>query len=633
VPELHSIYRSAPVGLAVLDTELRFLNINERLAEMNGLSVEAHIGRRVHEVLPGLTEQAERVLRRVLETGEPLHDVEIRGETPAQPGVERVWREQFNPLRDEQGCIVGISVVAEEVTEQRRTLQALRSSQERLNLALDAAGMVVWEWDLQSDALVFAGRDWLGYRGDEQPRTMTALGGLIHPDDLAQASGCIEVHLLGHSDIYEGEYRLRDKDGAYHWVASRGRVTARDVDGQPLRMTGVRRDITQQKQAEDRLRHSQERLDIALQAGRLGVWEWPTGTDLGYWSPLVFELTGLPPTPDGVARNSDFLALIHPDDRPRVDADIARVLERGGDYEAEFRILPADGSGERWLLSRGTVMQGDAGRRSRLVGINMDISARKAMEQALRQADTRRNEFLAMLGHELRNPLAPITNAVRLLERVGDDPDRRLHAVEILRRQSQHMARLVDDLLEVSRITQGRIELRMENILAATPVFAAVESVRPLARERRQTIEVAVPASLDLVADAARLTQIVANLLVNAVKYTPEGGRVWLTVQEQQEQVEITVRDDGMGIRPELLPFIFELFTQGEQALERAQGGLGIGLALVKRLVELHGGSVEVASPGAGRGATFTVRLPRQGRRQEPRASAPVRIPPLPGAG
>ncbi|HEY1230997.1 MAG TPA: ATP-binding protein, partial [Ramlibacter sp.] len=187
---------------------------------------------------------------------------------------------------------------------------------------------------------------------------------------------------------------------------------------------------------------------------------------------------------------------------------------------------------------------------------------------------------------------------------------------------------LVDDLLEVSRITQGRIELRMENLLVATAVHAAVETARPLAREKGQTIEVDVPHEVDLVADPARLTQILSNLIVNAVKYTRAGGHVRVTARAAGERfVEIEVADNGMGISPELLPRIFELFTQDRRTLDRSEGGLGLGLALVRRLVELHGGRVESASPGEGQGATFTVCLPRHGRRRELRANEAHDVP------
>jgi PAS domain S-box-containing protein len=746
-PELESIYQTAPIGLAVLDTDLRFIRINERLAEINGLPVEAHLGRTVREVLPDLADQAEAVLRRVLETGRPVRDLEIRGQTPAQPGIERVWREQFTPLRNAQGEVDRLSIVAEEITEQRRAEEALRHSRENLELAMEAAGQAMWEWLIPTDLITFTGRweELLGYRPEEVIDSHEGWSALMAAPDRDRANAAMEAYLSGQTPVYECEFRMRHADGRWIWIVSRGKVVDRDSQGRPTRMIGVMRDVTVQRQDREELQqlvlllqlafdaifvwtpergiefwnhgaelqygysaqealgrhpsdllhteypagpsdneialqtrglwqgelthhtkdgrrltvnavmqrvrqgqdrmleitrdisdrkayeerlvererellHSQQRLQVALEAGRMGVWDWTPGSAEAFWSPEVYKLLCLPQ--DSPLETYQILQMVHPDDRPRLDAEMARALAKSGDYEVEFRVIRGDGE-LRWLVSRGRVMHDSEGRHSRMVGVNFDITERKLIEQAMQEADTRRTEFLAMLAHELRNPLAPIANAVRLLEKVGDTPERREAATQILRRQTTHMARLVDDLLEVSRVTQGRIELRMENILVATSVFQAIEAARPLARERNQTIDVDVPPRLDLIADPARLTQIISNLVTNAVKYTPEGGRVDVSAQaEEHDRLSIIVQDDGPGVSPELQPHIFDLFTQDRRTLDRSQGGLGIGLALVKRLAELHGGSVRYEANPAGAGARFVVCLPRRGRREEPRNSA-----------
>ncbi|HEY1230673.1 MAG TPA: PAS domain-containing protein, partial [Ramlibacter sp.] len=421
--ELSSIYDTAPIGLAVLDTSLRYLRINKRLAAINGRSVEDHIGRTVAEVLPDLAPQAEQVLRRILETGEPLRDVEIRGVTPSMPGVERVWLEQFTPLRDESGTIVAISLVAEEITERRRLEMKVRDTQERLERAVEAARLVMWEWRVDTDELRLLLGDWSGGDGS-MPRTRQEFFDLVHPDDRAHLERCLREHLSGRTGIYECEYRIRAGAASYRWALSKGRIAARDASGAPLLMTGFRQDVTAQKEASERLvaserqlRTYRDRLDIALEAGRMGVWEWRPGSGQAYWSPQVFDFVGLPRTPDGYADSAQFLELVHPDDRAAIDAQLARALDQGGDYEMQFRLRHPSGE-EHWLLTRGRVLHEDGGA-SRLIGINLDITRQKALEETLREAEARRNEFLAMLGHELRNPLAPITNAVRLLEHHG----------------------------------------------------------------------------------------------------------------------------------------------------------------------------------------------------------------------
>ena len=236
---------------------------------------------------------------------------------------------------------------------------------------------------------------------------------------------------------------------------------------------------------------------------------------------------------------------------------------------------------------------------------------RKRAEASLVEADRRKDEFLAMLAHELRNPLAPMRNAMEIVSLAGhaDEDIRRASAIVV--RQLEHMTRLVDDLLDVARITRGTIALRKQRVDLQTVVARAVETCSPLLSSRRHRLEVTVPEGpLPVDADAARLEQVLANLLNNAAKYTDDGGIITLGITAEAGQIRIRVRDTGIGIAPELLPTIFDLFTQGDRSLERSQGGLGIGLTLVRTLVELHGGSVAAASGGIGQGSEFTVTLP-----------------------
>jgi len=236
---------------------------------------------------------------------------------------------------------------------------------------------------------------------------------------------------------------------------------------------------------------------------------------------------------------------------------------------------------------------------------------RRAAEEALHEADHRKDEFLATLAHELRNPLAPIRNALQIMQ-LTDEAAIHENARRIIGRQLQQMVHLVDDLLDVSRISQGKVELRRQHVDIASAVQAAVETSRPLIDAGRHTLQVQLPAPGTLVVDAdlTRLCQIIANLLNNAAKYTPEGGRIEVAADRDGPHARICVQDSGVGIPPEMLPRVFDMFAQVDRSLERSQGGLGIGLALVKRLVEMHGGSVEAHSDGMGRGSRFVLRLP-----------------------
>jgi CheY-like chemotaxis protein len=255
--------------------------------------------------------------------------------------------------------------------------------------------------------------------------------------------------------------------------------------------------------------------------------------------------------------------------------------------------------------------EGDQRQPVRFIGVNMDISDRKMSDEALRQADRQKDEFLAMLSHELRNPLAPIRNAVEIMRLLGSKESALVEAQDIVERQLTHLVRLVDDLLDVSRITRGKVHLKMEPIEIARVIAAAVEGSRPLLVSRGHDFEVRLPAEpLRVQGDMTRLAQVVGNLLNNAAKYTEDGGQVRLIVQREGVEVAVRVQDTGVGIDPEVLPGLFELFTQADQTIDRAQGGLGIGLALVRRLVEMHGGRVQAFSQGLGQGSEFVLFLP-----------------------
>jgi len=263
------------------------------------------------------------------------------------------------------------------------------------------------------------------------------------------------------------------------------------------------------------------------------------------------------------------------------------------------------------------VMDAD-GRILAVAGSTRDVSAQKDIEQALRKseeqlqdADRRKNEFLATLAHELRNPLAPIRNGIHILKSNNGSQTPTPEILPMMERQLTHMVRLVDDLMDVSRITRGRLELRKKRIEFSAVVKTALETSRPLIDASRHTLNVTIPAEpIVLDADLTRLSQVFSNLLNNAAKYTPDGGHIEFSAQRRGGEVLVSVKDSGTGIPPAMLSKVFEMFTQVDRTLERAQGGMGIGLSLVKRLVELHGGTVEARSAGTGQGSEFIVRLP-----------------------
>jgi signal transduction histidine kinase/CheY-like chemotaxis protein len=301
----------------------------------------------------------------------------------------------------------------------------------------------------------------------------------------------------------------------------------------------------------------------------------------------------------------------------------------------EYRLRRFDGE-YRWVLDTAVPRFGPDGTFSGYIGSGLDITDRKRAEDELRDADRRKEEFLAVLSHELRNPLAPMQTALDLLERAGPSGSGPQQELGVIERQVQNLKRLVDDLLDVSRISRGKIELRRELVELAPIVAHTAEAVRPLLDEHHHRLLVSIPdGSILLDADPTRLEQILSNLLLNADKYTPQGGRIWLDVEPSQGEVAIRVRDTGIGIEPDLLPKVFDLFLQGERRVGIAHEGGGIGLSLAKNLVELHGGTITAYSQGPDMGSEFVVRLPvisrvRPERKPSPRVIRPEVPAPLP---
>jgi len=313
---------------------------------------------------------------------------------------------------------------------------------------------------------------------------------------------------------------------------------------------------------------------------------------------------------------------VPPEDQPLVHSAIAAAIRGKRIFELEHRVRRVDGS-HGWTLSRAVPMFRDDGTIDEWIGAASDITERKMAEEKLKEQDRRKDEFLAMLAHELRNPLAPIGAAADLLQRAAPDEAMVRTTSRIIGRQVHHMTALIDDLLDVSRVTRGLVELERTPLDIGQIVDEAIEQVSPLVQARRQSLGVHQPMAAALVCgDRKRLVQVLANILNNAAKYTQEGGELRLDVDVTEHQVRIAVADNGIGMAPDVAARVFDLFAQAERSADRASGGLGLGLALVKNLVELHDGTVGCDSPGLGRGSRFVVALPRL---PEQDAAAPSR--------
>ena len=355
------------------------------------------------------------------------------------------------------------------------------------------------------------------------------------------------------------------------------------------------------------VRDNEERLRLALAVAQVATWEWDLATGRMRWSADPELVFGFPP--GGFGPNSQISHAIHPDDGGVIENALQRAMQ-SGEFEAEYRAVRPDGS-VVWIADRGRVVHDTNSPPTRIVGVSVDLTRRKRLEEALLESDRRKNEFLATLAHELRNPLAPVRYAAKVLDLKGPTNRETQWAVQLIERQTKHMARLIEDLLDISRISRNTLELRKESVELATVIATAVETARPYMKRDGHELFVSIPSEpIYLVADPVRLAQVFSNLLDNAAKYSNGGGKIWLTAVQEGLYAVVRVKDTGIGIAPEMLPKIFEMFTQVGRSIRQSEGGLGIGLSLTKRLVEMHGGNIDVSSEGLGKGSEFVVRIP-----------------------
>jgi len=515
-----------------------------------------------------------------------------------------------SPIDDETapGGIGGVLVVCTETSD-----ALLRESEARFHTALTAGRMGSWEtdhttntrhWSKEGMALfgltLADGRGQVGGANDE-------FVAALHPDDRHLAQRFRE--LAARQDSFPAEYRIVKPDGMTLWLSGRGLVVERGPQGQALRLVSIMTDATERKLVEEQLRTERERLGLALGAGQMGAYDLNIKDDVLWWSPETYALFGVDPEHFVPSRES-VLALIHPDDREAFSRLRAQAIEQRRPFVHEFRIRRVDGT-QVWLGHRGQAEYDAEGHPLRSFGVTMDITERKQVEEMLRDADRKKDHFIAVLAHELRNPLAPIRNAIHVLRRSGPADPTTSWCHDVIDRQVGQMARLLDDLLDMSRLSRGQLQLRPQPLSLATAIEQAIEIAQPLidAGGHAFTVQMPPPA-WSLNGDLTRLAQVFSNILINAAKYTPPHGRIALTVERQADQAVVKVTDTGIGIAAEHLSQIFEIFGQVASALNRSQGGQGIGLSLAKGLVEMHGGTISARSPGADQGSEFELRLP-----------------------
>ena len=557
----------------------------------------------------------------------------------------------------EEGCIYANG---RDITVEKKQAELLRlQNQARLRMALEAGQMGAWEWDMRSgEVLLLHGADLLhGFPPSEEPiryPSMQAYIEVVHPEDRQRFIGVVG-EAMERGLEHQVEYRILWPDGRVQWLEVRGTVTV-DEHGKPMQMSGVSVNITRRKRAEQalaflaraseelaRLVDPQSTLDKLARLAVPSFSDWcavdllrDDGTlervSVAHVEPqkvrLAHELhRRYPPRPDSPGATWKIVRSGEPVLVPEITPGMLTESISDTEQLAAIRDLGLRSYIGVPLLAHGKVMgvvtfiSAESGRRYSAEDLDLavDLAGRAAVAienaklyLALQQTDRDKDIFLATLAHELRNPLAAIASGVSILRLTADDTERVRQATQVMERQVGQLSRLVDDLLDISRITTGKVELRKERVNLAAILRNAIEVSRPMieAAHHELLLNVTVEPA-ELLADPTRLTQVFANLLNNAAKYTNRQGRIEVTLDCTSLECVVRVRDNGIGIAAETMPHIFTMFSQANHPLERSHGGLGIGLSLVERLVKMHGGSVSAYSEGPGRGSEFTVRLPR----------------------
>ena len=541
------------------------------------------------------------------------------------------WTYGYSPIRDAIG-VRGVLVVCNDVTQEHLARDELKRVNERLSREI---------LHRRHEA------DHLKVLFQQAPGFMCVLRGPQHVFEFANNA---YMRLVGHRDLLgrqvrdafpevegQGFFQLLDQvfTTGQPYFANDVPLLLQQGSGSPLTqlfldfvyqpiiesdgsISGIfveGSDVTEKKYAQDALRESQGRLEEGMLAARMMVWDWNLADGELSFPANVPEIFGM---------DSEKLArpwqLLHPDDQATMKNACRQAIAERGKFHEIVRIIHPQNGGIFWLDVRGKIIFNEAGPARAIRGIALDVTERKRAEEKLQEADRRKDEFLAMLAHELRNPLAPIRAATQLLKMDTTDKDRVRRASEIIGRQVEHITSLVDDLLDAARVTRGQVSLDKQPVDLGSLISDAVEQAGTAIESRGHRLALPRPTkSFPVLGDRKRLVQVIVNLLNNAARYTPEGGNILVGLEAHGDQLMLIVEDDGIGIEQELLPHVFELFTQANRAADRSEGGLGIGLSVVKSLVESHGGRVTAESKGTGAGTKFTVVLPRY---NDPQASA-----------
>ena len=585
------------------DVDSRYQFANPAMLAVVGRTAEEVLGRTDLEFMadPVLARRLIENDRIVMATGRPL---EAEEPTLMPDGGTRWWWSRKLPLRDAAGRTVGVLGIARDITERRQAEATMEADHLKLEMGIKAAGLVMADIDYRTDSnLISAGLARLLELGDgEMTVPRQAIFDRVHPEDRERYVKAIAEVLQptgsGHLAI---DVRALLPSGLVRWLHIRLQIVFAAVEGrlQPVRGICAARDVTAEMVAERKLRTAQRLTESVIEGAGALVW----AKDLRGRYILSNEAWR---AQHGVDRDASIgitdEQLFGRETAAMLRASDAQVMQRGEHVVVQEK-LTVRGRQMSFRTSKFPLFD-EGGRIYAVCGVSTDITD-------VVEADRRKDAFIATLAHELRNPLAPIRNGLEIMRRLDDLPPVARRTRDMMERQLVHLVRLVDDLLDVSRISRDRMELRQERLTLEQVVAHALESSQTGVDAGGHALEVRLPPGpVPLVGDLTRLAQVVSNLVNNAAKYTPPGGHILLKGEVEAGKVLLQVTDNGAGISADMLTQVFDLFAQAEDTRHSAQGGLGIGLWLVRKLVELHDGSVHAHSDGPGLGSTFSVRLP-----------------------
>jgi PAS domain S-box-containing protein len=607
---------ASPDGVLAFDREFRYTAWNRAMERISGLPREQVLGRVAFEVFPFLEETGEdRYFREALAGRGGVS--ESRVYSVPESGRQGFFDGHYSPLYDEGGRVVGGLAVIRDITARKQAEEALRESEEKYRGLLENANDIIYSHDLRGRYLTInrACAEVTGYTREE------ILGGLniaqvVVPEHLPLAKRMTELKLRDPSPtVYEID--ILTKDGRRLTLEVSTRIARRE--GREPIVEGIARDVTERRRAEEALRQSEERFARAFESSPLAltISSLRTGRLLEV-NETFTRLSGYA-REEAVGRTPLELGLwVEASER---EAGLSKLSQGGRVRDSEQRFRMKDGTE---LVGRVSAELIEIGGEPCVLTVIQDITEQKLAEaereqllereKALRaraeEANRLKDEFLATVSHELRTPLTAIIGWSHMLEQTPLDEETARHAVTVIRRNAEQQRQIVEDILDVSRVVTGQLRIETERVELAPVVQAAIDAVRPAAESKGIRLRAAFDPWAVVAGDPHRLQQIAWNLLSNAVKFTPAGGEVRVAAERLLTHVRIEVSDTGQGIAPEFLPYVFDRFRQADSSTTRRHGGLGLGLAIVRHLVELHGGTVQAYSAGEGQGATFTVHLP-----------------------